>query len=135
MERENLEVINKASWLITCPNCSAVNNDLAEFCYKCNNKFGTNLDPMGIIYDEGALLRNVAHKKPKFIVLLGTWLIFLPLVISGFLLSLDQILYESGTNGFLFFWLGVAMVFVSLFFLYNVTRNYFTMKEKKFNQN
>lgn len=118
------------SWLISCPNCSAVNNDLAEFCYNCNLKFGANLDPMGIIYDEGALLRKAAHNKPKLIVLIGTWLIFLPILLSAIALGIEMAMTGEDASGFIFFWLSAAVAFFSIFFIYQVTNNYFTMKQK-----
>lgn len=134
MEIEKLENENPVVKAISCPACFAINDDFAQFCEQCNLKFGANLNPMDIVHSEAELFRKATATKPKFIVLFGVWVIFLPMVALGLGLSLSQILYESGTNGFLFFWLGIISFSIGLFFLYNVIHNYFTMKEKSFNQ-
>lgn len=121
-----------ASWLMNCPACSAVNSNLADFCQKCNYKFEANLNPLGIIHSEGEMLRRAVKQKPKFIVLLGTWVIFFPVILSSIALIISLILNQSGTTGFLFFWLGIFVGGFSLKLLYTVTKNYFTMKDKVF---
>ncbi len=133
METEKAE--KKASWLISCPNCFAPNNDLAIVCHQCNSKFGANLDPLGIARSEAEMLGKALTIKPSFVVLLGTWMIFLPVAIMGVVTTISQALYDSGSRGFFFFWFGIAGFAIAAYFLYTVTRNYFTMKEKSFNQN
>ncbi len=53
---------------------------------------------------------------------------------TAILLGLNQVLYQGGTGGFVFFWFSVAMIGVSAFFLYQVSYNYFMMKEKQLSE-
>lgn len=116
------------SWLMNCPVCSAVNDNLAKYCKECSNRF-ENLDPIGIIQSEGELFRKLNTGRPKLIVLLGTWVMFFPLSVIGISIAVSQALYDTGTSGFIFFWFGVLGFAIGSYFLYNVTRNYFKMKK------
>lgn len=132
MIEEKLEGKISNSWLMNCPACSAVNSNSAEFCQACNYKFEANLTPLGIIHTEGEMLRKSVAQKPKFIVLLGTWIIFFPIFVTSIALIINLILNESGTIGFLIFWLGIVACVISVKILYTVSKNYFTMKDKIF---
>lgn len=132
MMEEKLTVKISNSWLMNCPACSAVNSDRAEFCQECSYKFEANLNPLGIIHSEGELLRKSVVQKPKFIVLLGIWIIFFPILITSIALIISLIVNESGTIGFLIFWLGIIACVISIKMLYTVSKNYFTMKDKIF---
>jgi len=126
MNNENIK--QKASWLKSCPNCFAINNDLAENCRQCNSNLGSNLSPLGIIRSEAELLGKAATHKPKPIVLFVVWLIFLPVTVIGLGLAFNQAIYDRGSNAFLAFWFGVFSAMTGIYFLFTVTRNYFTMK-------
>ncbi len=136
METENGEVKKNDSWLITCPNCFAINDDFAIVCHKCHSKFGANLDPLGIARSEAEVLGKSTTVKPKFVVLIGTWILFLPTFLIGFGLIVNQIFFQygSGTGGLLLFWIGIIIGGVSIKFLFTVTKNYFTMQKKQFDQ-
>lgn len=130
METEKIK--EKGSWLTSCPNCFAINNDLALVCHQCNSRIGSNLDPLGVVQSEGELWRKATTNKPKPIVLFFVWLIFLPVTFIGFGLAFNQAIYDRGANAFLAFWFGVFTAMIGIYFLYTVTKNYFTMKTKKF---
>lgn len=135
MESENIQFKKIGSKLMSCPNCFALNDDLTEFCHQCDSRLGSNLTPLGIARSEADVLGKVTTIKPKFIVLLGTWIIFFPVLLTAIVLGINQVLYVSGSNGFIFFWFSMAMIVVSSTFLYRVTSNYFTMEEKKWDDN
>jgi len=87
----------------------------------------SNLDPMLAIESEGRLLTRAAEGKQKPIVLIGVWLIFLPMLLIG-LFSAITILGEgigSGISNFVFFWGAVGLAFIGFMVLYRVTKNYF----------
>lgn len=133
METEKIQ--KKASWLISCPNCFAINNNLAELCHQCNSRIGSNLSPLGIVQSEGEIFRKVVSNRPKPLVLFFVWLIFLPVTVTGLGLAFNQAIYDRGANGFIAFWFGIFTAMIGIYFLFKVTKNYFTMKEKSFNQN
>jgi hypothetical protein len=88
-----------------CPNCGAVANGLAE------------LDPIGLIRAEGDLFRRGAERPTK-IVLIGFWLLFLPvLVVVTALVSSAGGFYARSLPS-------VALIILYSAILLRVTRNY-----------
>ena len=125
-----IKPINK----ITCPACLAINDDFAVNCIKCNLKLSSSLNPLDIVQSEGELFRKVTANRPKPLVLFMVWLIFLPVTFIGLGLAFNQAIYDKGTNAFIAFWFGILTAMIGVYFLYTVTKNYFTMKEKKFEE-
>ena len=122
--------------IIACLSCMAPNPATIAFCEKCGAPIGTTstLDPLKMIRAEGFLLKKATTDRPKPIVLLGVWIIFLPWLAGSVLLAGSQILYGYSFEGFIFFWIGVALAMVALIILYRVTKNYFAPPEIELNE-
>lgn len=116
--------------MIVCPECGGRVGSDRVACPICNAPIGVsgNLDPMAAIRGEGRALVRATEIKPKFIVVFGVWLIFLPMLIGSVALSFDVISTGtgSGASGFIFFWGGVGLSILSAAFLFKVTKNYLT---------
>lgn len=133
MELENLQLKNHASKLISCPNCFALNDNLAEFCHECHSRVvESNLTPMGSAYSQGRLFGKSLETKPKLIVLIMTWVFGLPIFLISAAMFINQIFYGSGTNGLFAFWFGIVSCLLSGKYIYTITKNYLTIKEKVF---
>ena len=115
--------------LILCLSCGTTIDPRFARCPSCNFAIGTSagLDPVGSIHDEGRMwVKATEVKRPKPIVVIGVWLIFLPMLVGSAAVALN-ILTEgsgSGASGFVFFWIGVGLSILSLVFLIKVTGNY-----------
>ena len=122
--------------IIACLSCLAPNKASVDFCEKCGAPIGTTstLDPLKMIRAEGFLLAKATHGKPKPIVLIGVWIIFLPWLVGSLLLAGSQILYGYSFEGFVFFWIGIGLAIVALTVLYRVTKNYFAPPDLERNE-
>jgi hypothetical protein len=86
----------------------------------------SNLDPIQTARSEGAVFSKAAATRPKPIVLIGVWVMFLPAFLAGLAVAISVALQDagSGSSGFVFFWIGMAIAVFSFVMLYKVTRNY-----------
>ena len=114
--------------LILCPSCGINVEPAYARCPDCNFPMGTTagLDPIGSIHDESKALVKATETRPKPIVLVGVWIIFLPMLVGSATVAIDILSNGSGSgaSGFVFFWIGVGLSILSLTFLFKVTRNY-----------
>lgn len=115
-----------------CMACFAPNDEDATVCSECGAPFGGDgsLVPLGIARSEGQMWQKLATgpsgvKRPTVVILIGVWVIFLPLLATGIAVAVDQIYDRNGFFSFLFFWLGAGITLISLNFLYRVTKGYF----------
>lgn len=102
-------------------------NDASDnSCQNCRAPLGeTNgLDPVQSIRDEGFLLRRAASGQPKIIVVLGTWILFLPWIIGTVALEITIIANWDGLPSYIFFLAGIALFLFAVILLYTVTKNY-----------
>ena len=99
---------------IVCPHCLYLNEPQAAFCTQCGAPIGmvANVDPMQQIYSEGFGFRSAADSPPKRIILIGVWLVMLPIAGS----ALNQI--RLGV-----FYM-IPFLLISAAILYRVTHNY-----------
>jgi len=113
---------------VLCLSCMKANDGAAVFCRYCNAALGLtdNPDLLQRIAHEGAVYSKAVEGKPKPIVLIGVWLLFLPVLIIS-LLSAVSLAFEGerGSISFVFFWVLIISAFFSLTMIYKVTRNYF----------
>jgi len=116
---------------LTCPACQARNDRLAIFCHECGAAIGTTatLDPIASIHPQGFLTRKTLDRRPKPIVLIGTWISFLPafLVSAGF--ATFAVIDRGGFGEFFVFWTALGVMCLSLAFLYRVTRNFLSPRK------
>jgi len=63
-----------------CPHCLAAIDTLDHFCPRCGGPVSAHasIDPLGQVYSAGHLYRRATSSPPKFITVLGMWLIFGP---------------------------------------------------------
>ena len=115
--------------LILCPSCGTTIDPRFARCPSCNFAIGTSagLDPVGSIYDEGRMwVKATEANRPKPIVVIGVWIIFLPMLVGSAAVALNILTEGSGSGAahFVFFWIGVGLSILSLVFLIKVTGNY-----------
>jgi len=111
---------------IACLSCLAENNPAASFCRECGSPIGATatLDPMKAIQAQGHLFRTALKGRPRFIVVLGMWIMFLPILVVSATVAVFLISNRSRRSDFVFFWAMAGLSYVSFVVLYRVTRNY-----------
>lgn len=115
---------------VVCVSCLAPNDAENDFCDECGTPISTTstLDPLKTIRSEGVLFDKAATtSKPKFIILLGIWILFFPALLAGAFLLFTTVIMGAGFGGFLSFWISVGLILMSLIILYRVTRNYYVI--------
>jgi hypothetical protein len=116
-----------------CPSCAGFISVREAFCPACSASIGLPLhnDPVLRLPTEGLAYGRAVRGKPKLVVVIGIWVLFLPLL--GMALSLlIMILFNgagTGTVGFVLFLLIVGFAYFASMMLYRVTRNYFKYKK------
>lgn len=135
----DLSEIDQTAEVIVCPACGLQIGAANVFCPNCGAPLSllAHVDPIQSIRTEGLMYAKAIDAKPKFIILVGIWVIFLPVLIGSLMLSGSIIIggIGSGMSGFIFFWAGIALAAVSFVMLFKVTRNYFRAGESGDEQN
>jgi hypothetical protein len=124
------EVYNERTFV--CFSCMQPNEFENRFCKFCNapiSQYSSN-DPLQIAYNEGMTYRKAVEAKPKFIILFGVWVIFLPVFLTSIAIVAGTIATGKGTDAFIVFWLSIAVGGFSLVMIYRVTKNYFFYEAK-----
>ncbi|PYJ57319.1 MAG: hypothetical protein DME24_19570 [Verrucomicrobia bacterium] len=115
-----------------CPACHTLNVPGVAFCRRCGGPLGfiSTIGPLETAYAEGFAYRQAVQGRPKFIVVLGIWLIFFPILITctgvGFSILKGVIDGNGGVVGiigFFLFWICVGFGAISAVMLYRVTKN------------
>lgn len=114
-----------------CYSCLQPNEIDRNICKFCNAPISQNSsnDPLQIAYGEGMVYRKATESKPKMIIVLGIWLLFFPAFIFGAYTAIETVLTQSGSVGFVLFWLMFAIAVFSFVMLYKVTKNYLYFEE------
>lgn len=120
---------NKA---ITCPACMTLNSQSAAFCRKCGSPIGavSTIDPLQSIQAEGFLLRKATTGRPGPIILVGIWILHLPVLVGSIVGAIYLIFNQTGWGNFVFFWAAVGLAYLAFMILYRTTKNYLTIPEK-----
>ena len=118
---------------IICPSCQAENPRFEAFCRKCGAPIGTlaTRDPMNLIRAETDLYHKALEGRPKFIVLVGVWILFFPILVVCLPGAIYLIVDHSSSVGFMGFWFGVILSVVAVVMLYRTTKNYFRPRHSK----
>lgn len=118
---------------VICPVCQEVNARFESFCRTCGSPISVTatLDPVSTIQTEGFLFRKALDGPPKPIVLIGTWILFLPLLVVSVGAAIYYILYQRGSVGFFFFWVFVGLTYIAFIILYRVTKNYIVARGQR----
>ncbi len=121
---------------VPCLTCFQENDRHAVFCRSCNASLGltANADPLKTLHNEGLVYSKAAVGKPKPVVLIGVWVLFLP----ALLLSAQAVFslvseIGGGTSSFILFWMSLLIGGFSLVMLYRVTNNYFNLPDRRNN--
>lgn len=132
MSSDLLEIDQRAE-VIVCPACGLQIGANEVFCPKCGAPVSllSHVDPIQSIRAEGMMYAKAVDAKPRFVILFGIWVIFLPVFLVSLMASGSVILggLGSGMSGFIFFWGGIAISIFSFVMLFKVTRNYFRAGE------
>lgn len=117
--------------MLVCMSCMMPNDGLANVCQNCGAALTETsaLDPMQTIQNEGALFRKAVSARPKLIVLLGTWILFVPWIIATIFLEIQILSNWDGLPSMVFFLIGVALFAAAVIIIYSVTRNYRAARE------
>ena len=117
---------------ITCVSCMTQNRQEDAFCQKCGYPIGAtaNLDPLQTIQTEGLLLRKALEGRPKPIVLLGVWILFLPVLLVGAGGAIYFVMNPRGYADVIFFGALLGLAYLAFIVLYRVTKNYLTIPKR-----
>ena len=127
MDSESLT--NDGEQLIACGSCLAKTARFEAFCRKCGAPVGNTatIAPVQTIRTEAYLLHRALEGRPRLIVVVGVWIVHLPVLI----LSVGALIYvlpnQRGTIGFLLFWGMLGFSVFALIVQYRVTRNYLSI--------
>jgi len=122
-----------------CPTCHTLNVPGVAFCRRCGGPLGfiSTIGPLETAYAEGFAYRQAVQGRPKFIVVLGMWLIFFPILVTmiAFSLSILKKGMEGtgglvGIIGFFLFWICVGFAVISAIMLCRVTKNFLTIPKR-----
>jgi hypothetical protein len=121
-----------ATKTVSCPSCLASNDRHTAFCHECGSPIGAvaTIDPVQSARAEAFSLSK-AIERPNLMVLLVIGIPALLVVIGGTAIAVKTLLYESGGNGFIYFWMMMGASLIAFLILYRVTKNYFTKHKKK----
>ncbi len=113
---------------IVCPSCGKLMDAGSVSCPNCFWQAGTsaNLDPVGAIRGEGEMFQKAFRQKPKPIVVLGVWIMFLPAFILCSAVAVSTLSDQATPTSqrLIMFAAMAAGAFISANFLYRITRNY-----------
>ena len=121
---------------VVCTTCHTFNVPDVAFCRRCGAPIGfiSTIGPLETAYAEGFAYRQAVQGRPKFIVVVGIWLIFFPVLVTmvAFSLSILKKGLEGtgglvGIIGFFLFWICVGLAVISAIMLYRVTKNYLSI--------
>jgi uncharacterized membrane protein len=86
---------------------------------------------MQTIQAEGFLFRRAIEGRPKAIVLVGIWIIFLPVFGVGLYFAIHLVVNRKNFSDFFFFWGAVALAYLGVVVLYRTTKNFLTLPRKR----
>jgi hypothetical protein len=140
-----------------CPSCVFPNVPDVQWCKRCGAplNFISTIGPLEHLYAEGFAYRRAVRGRPKFVVVLGIWLLFLPGLL-GCISVFCGTVGNGALDGLAIFWpsrvvtisaragsnfsgghsgfMDVLLVLLSVFWgavcavmLYRVTKNYLTI--------
>ena len=111
----------------------AQNRTSESVCHECGAPLGTlsNLDPVQVIQTEGFLLRKSLKGRPKPIVLLGVWILHLPILVVGVGAAVYLLVNFRGIADFVFILAMSGLAYYAFLVLYRITKNYLMVGGKK----
>lgn len=124
---------DKSDRTLTCPSCLTPYLGSESFCSRCGAPIGpmTNLDPIKAIQTEGFLFRKALEGRPKPIVLLGVWILHLPVLVIGVATAVYMWLNLRSLSELVFVFALAGLSYYAFVVLYRITKNYLTANRKK----
>ena len=124
-------MIEDEKTLVVCMSCMTPNDASDKSCRNCRASLfiASSLDPVQTIQNEGALFRKAVSSRPKLIVLVGTWILFVPWIIGTIFLEIQVFANWDGIPSLVFFLLGIASFAAAVIIINAVTRNYRSARE------
>jgi hypothetical protein len=113
-----------------CISCLAPNDPSAHFCAKCRAPLSSyaSTGPVEHLFAEGTVYRQAAQRPRKFIVVLGVWLIFCPMILIC--LSIVGMVQEGSLALRIFISLiSFAFIAICALMIWSSTRNYFSWRK------
>ena len=130
---KNLYNENLNNDTVLCLSCMGENDVNTAFCRYCNTWLvsTSNSNPFQQLASEGALYSKAVEGKPKLIVLISVWVIFLMPLIFGTLSAFSVITRGGrGADSLIFYLFSIAVSCFSFIMIYRVTKNYFKKNEE-----
>ncbi len=105
-----------------CLSCMFPNDPNTHFCSNCRAPMSSYAatGPFERILAEGHVYRQAAERPRKLIVVLGVWLIFVPMAIAGVTL-----IFIGRDEGLRYFFPGVFSLVISVAMILRTTISYF----------
>src|SRR2546421_6039290 len=119
---------------VICPACQALNGRFETVCDECGATIGNTatLDPAPALHAQSFPPRKTLVRRPRPLVLVGYWAIFLPMFLSNAYAAIFWIGHHHRRLAeFIFFWGAVGLSLLSFVILYLVTKNYLAREQKK----
>ena len=110
-----------------CVSCVFPNDPEAHFCAKCGAPLSSYAatGPFERIFAEGHVYRQAAERPRSLIVVVGIWVIFGPLALTG------VVLVARAGSGFALVLVGALLLIFSIAMIAKTTRNYFTGRKSE----
>ncbi len=104
-----------------CMRCLAPNEPSAHFCIKCGTPLSSyaSTGPFESVFAEGAVYREAAERPRSLIVVVGVWVIFGMIALTG--LAMVLVPQDNGIGYRAF---GAGMLGISVVLIGKSTRNY-----------
>lgn len=124
---------DESNEMVTCASCLAQNEAGESFCRECGAPVGpmTNLDPFQSIQTQGFLFRKSLEGKPKLIVLIGVWILHLPVLVVSVGVAVNLLINLRSRAEFVFIFAMCGLAYYAFIVLYRITKNYLTGGKKK----
>ncbi len=120
-----------------CPHCMTANDPLADFCAQCGAPLTSlaTMDPYKNIFAQGWAYRRAAARPTSWVVVLGMWLIFGPMVLTC---SCSMIMTPYAWLGtaqdpistVVYMLLGLAILALYAAILYRVTSRFISQRSR-----
>lgn len=116
-----VEPLEESDGMELCLSCMAPNDTGVPFCAKCGAPMTSYAatGPLEHIFAEGFAYRQAAERPRSFIVVLGIWMIFVTIAMTG-----GSMMGMSFKTSLPHFALGVFLLLVSVIMIIRTTRNY-----------
>jgi ribosomal protein L40E len=118
---DNTENFEESEEKQLCVKCLAPNDPNAHFCEKCGTQLSSYaaIGPYEAVFSEAGIYRAAAEGPHNLLVMLGIWVIFGIVLMTGILLCV------MASGEFLYVVFGAVCCAFSILMLVKTTRNYF----------